>query len=183
MKVGYARVSTSGQSLDVQLEKLEAAGCEKIFSEKQSGKDAGNRPKLQEMLDFVRDGDHVIITRLDRISRSMNDLLTIATTLENKGVSLTATEQVFDTSSSSGRLMFNLLGAFAAFELDIRKERQMEGIAKMKEEGRQTGRPSIINEEVVIEALRANKGVAEIVKELGISRSAVYRIKKEQEEG
>lgn len=183
MKVGYARVSTSGQSLDVQLEKLKEAGCGKIFSEKQSGKTASDRSELQTMLEFVREGDQVIITRLDRISRSMNDLLTIATTLENKGVSLTATEQVFDTSSSSGRLMFNLLGAFAAFELDIRKERQMEGIAKMKEEGRPTGRPSIINEEAVIEALRANKGVAEIVKELGISRSAVYRIKKEQGEG
>lgn len=177
MNVGYARVSTSGQSLEVQLEKLKAIGCEKIFSEKQSGKTASDRPALQEMLEFVRDGDQVIITRLDRISRSMADLLEIATKLEKKGVTLTATEQVFDTSSSSGKLMFNLLGAFAAFELDIRKERQMEGIKKMKEAGNPTGRPTTVNEASVIEALKADKSVAVITKELNVSRSAVYRIK------
>jgi len=179
MKVGYARVSTSGQSLEVQLEKLQAVGCDRIFSEKQSGKTASDRQELQNMLEFVRDGDSVVITRLDRISRSMADLLDIATKLEKKGVTLTATEQVFDTSSSSGKLMFNLLGAFAAFELDIRKERQMEGIAKMKEAGHPTGRPTTVNEAAVVEALKANKSVAVITKELNVSRSAVYRIKKE----
>jgi Site-specific recombinases, DNA invertase Pin homologs len=178
MKVGYCRVSTSGQSLEIQLEKLQAVGCDKIFSEKQSGKTASDRQELQNMLEFVREGDSVVITRLDRISRSMADLLDIATKLETKGVTLTATEQVFDTSSSSGKLMFNLLGAFAAFELDIRKERQMEGITKALAEQRPYGRPVTTDHDQIKEELKAGKSVAEVVREQQVSRTAVYNIRK-----
>jgi len=138
--VGYARVSSSGQSLDVQLDKLRAVGCSRIFSEKRSGKQADGRPELQACLTFLRDGDVLVISRLDRMARSVLDLAKIADALQKKGVALRVLDQAIDTGSPEGRLMFTLLGAFAQFENDIRAERQADGITKAKEKGVSFGR-------------------------------------------
>jgi DNA invertase Pin-like site-specific DNA recombinase len=138
--VGYARVSSSGQSLDVQMDKLAAAGCSRIFAEKRSGKQAENRPELQACLAFLREGDALVISRLDRMARSVLDLAKIADTLQRKGIALRVLDQAIDTASPEGRLMFSLLGAFAQFENDIRAERQTDGIAKAKEKGVSFGR-------------------------------------------
>jgi DNA invertase Pin-like site-specific DNA recombinase len=142
--VGYARVSTSGQSLDIQLDKLTAYGCTKIFAEKRSGKQAEGRPELQACLQFVREGDTLVISRLDRMARSILDLAKIADQLKKKGVSLRVLDQAIDTGTSEGRLMFSLLASFAEFENDIRAERQMDGIAKAKERGVTFGRKRVL---------------------------------------
>lgn len=154
MKVGYARVSSIGQNLDSQISALEKAGCEKIFQEKKSGSKIKNRPVLKEALDFVRDGDIFIVTRLDRCSRSVADLHNIMNQLENKNVSFKATNQEFDTSTSTGRLMVGLLSVVAAFELDLRAERQADGIAVAKKKGVRFGREPKMNEEDVLKALK-----------------------------
>ncbi|MBE1162793.1 recombinase family protein [Dyella acidiphila] len=138
--VGYARVSTTGQSLDIQLDKLKAYGCTKVFAEKRSGRQADSRPELQACLQFVREGDTLVISRLDRMARSILDLTKIADQLKKKGVSLKVLDQAIDTATSEGRLMFSLLASFAEFENDIRAERQLDGIAKAKERGVTFGR-------------------------------------------
>ena len=136
MIVGYARVSSSGQSLDVQLAALKAAGAKKIFSEKLSGTQAANRPALQDALDFVREGDTLLCVRLDRLARSVADLLSICERLVAKGVAFRCSDQSgIDIGSSSGKLMLTILGAVASFESDIRRERQQDGIAAAKANG------------------------------------------------
>jgi DNA invertase Pin-like site-specific DNA recombinase len=138
--VGYARVSSSGQSLDLQMNKLGAAGCSRIFAEKRSGRQTDNRTELLACLAFLREGDVLVICRLDRMARSVLDLAKIADTLQRKGIALRVLDQAIDTSSPEGRLMFSLLGAFAQFENDIRAERQTDGIAHAKEKGVTFGR-------------------------------------------
>lgn len=176
MLVGYARVSSVGQSLKIQEEALTGEGCEKVFSEKLSGLSAKNRNELQEALDFVRSGDTLIVTRLDRLARSVGDLFSIIEKLQAKDVAFRCIQQGgVDTDSSTGRLMMTILGAVAAFEGDIRRERQMEGIAKAKALGVYKGRkPSIDTEEV---KRLHGEGVrpAEIARQLGIARASVYR--------
>ena len=135
MKVGYARVSSTGQNLQSQLEALEKAGCEKIFQEKKSGTNISKREELQNALDFVRNGDTLIVTRLDRCSRNVKDLHEIIETLNNKQVGFKATEQEIDTTTSAGRLMIGLLSIVSAFETDLRAERQADGIASAKKRG------------------------------------------------
>lgn len=177
MLVGYARVSTIGQSLEVQLEALTAAGCEKVFSEKVSGRSTVGREQLGEALDFVRKGDTLVVTRLDRLARSVSDLFSILERMTAKGVAFRCLSQSgVDTDSSSGRLMLGILGAVAAFEADIRKERQAEGIAKAKEDGKYKGRPVSVDREKVL-TLRA-EGVrpSEIAERLKIGRASVYRV-------
>lgn len=176
-RVGYARVSSVGQSLEVQLEQLTAAGCEKVFSEKRSGRTADDREELKRALEWVREGDVFIVTRLDRLARSMIDLRTVVDQLTAKGVGFTVLQQgAIDTTRSDGRLMLNILGSFAEFEADIRKERQADGIARAKAEGVYTGRKPTISPERV-QALRAQgKGASLIAKELGIGRASVYRL-------
>ncbi|WP_429016488.1 recombinase family protein [Aeromonas veronii] len=177
--IGYARVSSVGQSLDVQLDKLAEAGAEKVYQEKMSGKSAKDRQQLQAMLGYVREGDTVVITKLDRLGRSLADLLAIVEKLEAKGVTLRVLDQTFDTGSAQGRLMLSMLGAFAEFELELRKERQMDGIAKAKEQGKHLGRPKELDEEKVKERLKVGDlSPAGVAKELGIGRSTAYRIAK-----
>jgi DNA invertase Pin-like site-specific DNA recombinase len=177
MLVGYARVSSAGQSLDIQREQLAAAGCERVFEEKKSGRAAANRPALQEALRFVREGDMLVVTRLDRLARSVLDLEQIAEGLRGRGVSLKATEQPVDTSSPTGTAFFQMLGVFAQLENALRRDRQMEGIAKAKAEGRHLGRPSSVPVEAVEERLRAGEKPAAIARELRIGRASVYRVK------
>lgn len=154
MKIGYARVSSSGQNLESQFEALENVGCEKIFQEKMSGKQSDNRIELQNALDFVRDGDEFYVTRLDRCSRSVKDLHEIIDMLNNKGVAFKATEQDLDTSTSTGRLMIGLLSIVSAFETDLRAERQADGIKSAIKRGVKFGRVAKMNEEQVVQAIQ-----------------------------
>jgi|TARA_R100001129_G_scaffold18039_1_gene11580 DNA invertase Pin-like site-specific DNA recombinase len=174
--IGYARVSSVGQSLEVQEAALSDAGCDKIFSEKRSGLTAKGRQQLEDALDYVREGDTLIVTRLDRLARSVGDLFAIIERLQDKAVEFRCLQQSgVDTDSSSGRLMLAILGAVAAFEADIRKERQMEGIAKAKAAGVYKGRkPSIDGEEI---RRLSSEGVrpTEIARKLKIGRASVYR--------
>jgi DNA invertase Pin-like site-specific DNA recombinase len=177
MIVGYARVSSSGQSLDVQLAALAAAGAEKIFSEKQSGSQASNRAALQDALEFVREGDELICVRLDRLARSVSDLLTICERLVAKSVGFRCVDQAgIDVTSSSGRLMLTMLGAVAAFENDIRRERQKDGIEAAKIAGVYRGGKARIDAEMVRTLHGDGLGPSEIAAKLKIGRASVYRL-------
>ena len=169
-------MSSEGQSLEIQHEALTAAGCEKIFSEKVSGRSTKDRDQLASALDFVRENDTLIVTRLDRLARSVGDLHQIIEKLTAKGVSFKCLNQSgVDTDTSTGRLMLGVLGAVAVFENDIRRERQMEGIAKAKAAGKYRGRPVSIDPARVKELRETGMGPAAIARELGIGRASVYR--------
>lgn len=173
--VGYARVSSTGQSLDVQLDKL--VDCDKVYQEKKSGLQH-DRPGLNKCLDYVRDGDVLVITRLDRLARSTLHLCKIAEQLEAKGVCLKVLDQNIDTSDATGRLMFNMLGAIAQFETEIRHERQMDGIRKAQDNNVKFGRQAKLQEED-IQALRQKRQSGTLIKELmqeyNLSKSSVYK--------
>jgi len=175
MIVGYARASSASQSLDIQLEALASAGAGKVFSEKMSGTKASNRLGLQDAIEFVRDGDTLLVTRLDRLARSVADLEAIVATLKAKGCHLRATEQPIDTSTPAGVAFLQMLGVFAQFETAIRKERQLEGIARAKEEGVYKGRPAKIDGERIRTMRAGGESPSAIAKTLGINRASVYR--------
>lgn len=176
MKIGYARVSSTSQSLDIQHEALAQAGCEKVFSEKMSGRSTTDREQLALALDFVREGDTLIVTRLDRLARSVGDLHRIIEKLTEKKVAFRCLNQAgVDTDTSTGRLMLAVLGAVAAFENDIRKERQMEGVLKAKALGKYRGRPASIDPARVRELHQTGMGPSQIAKEMKIGRASVYR--------
>jgi DNA invertase Pin-like site-specific DNA recombinase len=173
---GYARVSTTDQDLTIQVAALRAAGCEVIRSEKKSGTTTAGRNELENLIEFARKGDTIVVTRIDRLARSIADLATMVQTLEAKGVALRATEQPIDTSTAAGRCFFQMLGVFAEFETAIRRERQREGIAKAKAKGVYKGRPKTISAERVRELDAAGRGATEIAETLGIGRASVYRL-------
>ncbi|NVD46151.1 recombinase family protein [Qipengyuania atrilutea] len=176
MLVGYARVSSTGQSLDIQNDALEAAGCEKVFAEKVSARSTKDRVELAQAIDFVREGDTLVVTRLDRLARSVGDLHRIIEKLTDKKVAFQCLNQSgVDTDSSTGKLMMAILGAVAQFENDIRRERQAEGIAKAKAEGRYRGRKPTIDPARVKELHATGIGPAAIAREMGIARASVYR--------
>jgi DNA invertase Pin-like site-specific DNA recombinase len=137
--VGYARVSTQDQNLDAQLHLLTEAGVDKAFQEKASGVKE-DRPQLTALMDYVRDGDTVVVCKLDRIARSTKHLLTIADTLEKKGVEFLVLNINLDTSTPTGKLMLTMLGAIATFEREMILERQLEGIREAKNKGMYKGR-------------------------------------------
>ncbi len=175
--VGYARVSSLGQSLDVQVDKLRLAGAEKIFEEKRSGLDA-DRPALRRCLEYVREGDTLIFTRIDRLARSAEDLLRIVRELERRGVIMKVLDQSIDTSDAAGRAFLGMLAVFAEFETNIRRERQMDGVAKAKSRGTKFGRKRQVTDKVasqIREDRNAGKTVPQIMKERGLSRASVYR--------
>lgn len=176
--VGYARVSTRGQSYESQVDRLKAAGVTKLFSEKKSGLD-GKRPELQRCLEFLREGDTLIITKLDRLARSTSDLYRIASELDEKQVTFKVLDDpLVDTTSRTGKLVMGILALIAEFETDIRRERQMEGIARAKAEGRLGGRPKVIDEamEGRIVALRQAKlSIRKIAVEVGVSKASVQK--------
>lgn len=176
MLVGYARCSSASQSLDIQLEALKAAGCEKVFAEEVSGRSTKDREQLAMALDFVREGDTLVVTRLDRLARSVADLHRIIEMLTEKKVVFRCLNQSgVDTDTSTGRLMLAVLGAVAAFENDIRRERQFEGIAKAKAAGKYRGRPATIDPHRIKELRLSGMGPAQIARELQIGRASVYR--------
>lgn len=174
--VGYARVSSVGQSLDVQLEQLKAAGCDKVFSEKITGTTTKGRSQLALALDYVREGDVLVVTRMDRLSRSLTDLRLTVDQLTAKGVGFRALQQSgIDTTRPEGKLMLGMLGAFAEFETDIRKERQLEGIAKAKAANVYKGRKPTVPVAEVHRLAAEGVGATEIGRRLGIGRASVYR--------
>ena len=175
MKVGYARVSSVSQNLDSQLKSLNEYGCEKIFQEKVSGTSTQGRDKLKQCLEFVREGDEFVITRIDRLARSILDLQLIVKQLSDKGVTLTATEQPISTKDAASKCFLDMLGVFGEFETNLRKERQMEGIAKAKERGVYKGRKPSVDVEKVKELKESGLGASAIAKEMGIGRASVYR--------
>ena len=173
--IGYARVSTDDQDCSIQETALRAAGCTIVRSEKRSGTTTAGRDELDTVLSFVRAGDTLMVTRIDRLARSVKDLEGIVDTLKAKGAFLRATEQPIDTATPAGIAFLQMLGVFAQFETAIRKERQMEGIAKAKSEGRYKGRrPSVPVDEVRRLKAEGVKPTA-IAKQLKIGRGSVYR--------
>ena len=174
-KVGYARVSSVGQSLDVQREKL--SECDRLFEEKCSGS-TDARPMLRQCLDYVREGDMLIVSRIDRLARSTLHLCQIAETLREKGVDLVVLDQNIDTSDATGRLLFNMLGAIGQFETEIRAERQMDGIKKAKDRGVQFGKRPALTDDQILE-LRQKRKHGTLIKDLmahyGLSKATIYR--------
>ena len=174
--IGYARVSTTDQDLSLQETALRNAGCEVIRSEKRSGTTTEGRAELQTVLEFLRKGDVLMVTRIDRLARSIGDLQDIVRAIRARGAALKATEQPIDTSTAAGKCFLDMLGVFAEFETNLRRERQLEGIAKAKAEGKYKGRPASIDAAQVREMKKQGLGATEIAKSLGIGRAIVYRV-------
>jgi len=179
--IGYARVSTTDQSTDIQLEKLKAAGCEVIRQEKVSGRSRDGRTELQTVLDFIRPGDVLCICKLDRLGRSTRDVLNLVHELEQKGASLRVLEPSVDTSGPMGRIILTVLGMVAEMELGFIKERQAAGIAKAKAEGVYRGRPAKIDHERIKQLKAQGVGATEIAKAVGCKRAFVYKVLKQAE--
>jgi len=184
MNVGYARVSTSSQNLENQIDQLKSVGCKKIFSEKRSGKNESDREQFKIMMDFVREGDVLYITKLDRLARSVIDLHNIAKFLENKDVNLKVLHQNIDTTSPAGRLLFTMLGAIAEFERDLINERVKEGIESAKKKGVQFGRRAILStkeKNVIYKKNKKGRSVALLSKLFHVARNTIYRAIKDIE--
>lgn len=173
--VGYARVSSVGQSLDVQLDKLKH--CDKIFQEKRSGS-SRKRPRLKACLEYVREGDTLVVTRLDRLARSTLHLCQLAEQLEHKQVNLQVLDQNIHTGDATGRLLFNMLGAIAQFETEIRAERQMDGIQNAKARGVRLGREKSLTQQECLELRQKRQEgvlIKTLMKDYKLSKASVYR--------
>jgi len=173
--IGYARVSSVGQSLAVQQDKLKH--CDKLFEEKRSGT-SDKRPRLKACLEYVREGDILVVTRLDRLARSTLHLCQIAEELKRKGVDLQVLDQQISTTDATGRLLFNMLGAIAQFETEIRAERQKDGIEKAKARGVPFGRhKSLSSQQIAKLQAKRQQGITigSLIKEYSISKATVYR--------
>ena len=176
--IGYARVSSTGQSLDVQETALRDAGCGKIFAEKKSGRKASDREQLALALDYIRDGDTFVVTKLDRLARSVIDLHQIVERITEKGAAFRVLQQSgIDTSTSTGKLTLAVLAAVAEFEADIRAERQRDGIEAAKVKGIYKGRPATIDPATIKAALAGGESPSALAKRLGVARSTVYRLR------
>jgi DNA invertase Pin-like site-specific DNA recombinase len=178
LRIGYGRTSTLDQraGMEAQLRDIRSAGCEKIFHEQVSSVE--KRPQLEACLDFIREGDTLVVTKLDRLARSTQHLLEIADRVKSKGAALHVLNLGADTGTATGRLMFTVIGAIACFERELMLERQREGIARAKAEGKYKGRkPTARARSAEIKALKA-AGVrsVEIARRLGIGRASVYRV-------
>lgn len=173
---GYARVSSVDQNYTLQEKALRAAGCEIVRSEKASGISRNSRDELELLLEFLQEGDTLMVTRVDRLARSIKDLQDIVHLLKEKKVTLKATEQPIDTRSAAGKAFLDMLGVFAEFETNLRRERQLEGVAAAKLRGAYTGRKKAIDD-VEIQRLRFEENMrpADIARQLGIGRTSVYR--------
>ena len=175
--IGYARVSSAGQKLEVQREKLLAAGVERLYEEKRSGTNT-DRQQLQEALSYVREGDTFIVTKIDRLARSAADLLNIVKQLTDKKVEFRVLDQNIDTTTSEGAFMLTMLAAFAQFETAIRADRQADGIAKAKADGKRFGRKPKATGDVA-ESIRAMRAegmlIRDIMQKTGLSKATVYR--------
>lgn len=177
-KIGYARVSTNDQNTSIQMAALKAAGCSIIRQEKISGTSTAGRRELAAILEFIREGDTLVVTRIDRLARSIADLQTIVVQLSARGARLEATEQPIDTSTAAGKAFLDMLGVFAEFETNLRRERQLEGIAKAKAAGVYKGRRASISPLEIARLKQEGLGPAAIAKHLRIGRASVYRLMK-----
>ena len=178
-KIGYARTSTSDQNLDTQIKALTAAGCGMVRTEQKSGTTLAGRPELKTILDFIHPGETLVITRIDRLARSLSDLQIIVKALRVKGAHLAATEQPVDTSTATGKAFFDMLGVFAEFETNLRRERQAEGIAAAKMRGVYRGRRPKIDMDEIQNQLSQGVTPTEIARKLGLSRGTIYKAKKQ----
>ena len=176
-KIGYARTSTVEQNLDSQIIALKAANCKIIRTEQKSGNNLADRKELNNILDFIHKDEYLVVTRIDRLARSLKDLQTIVDLLKAKGAHLIAIEQPVNTSTATGEAFFDMLGVFAEFETNLRRERQAEGIAAAKNKGIYKGRPPSICQEKIKKHLLEGKRPTHIAKELEISRGTIYKIK------
>ncbi|MQW42999.1 helix-turn-helix domain-containing protein [Sinorhizobium meliloti] len=167
-RIGYARTSTTDQNLAAQIAALRNAGCEVIREEQKSGASLEGRPQLMTILDFIHAGETLVITRIDRLARSLRDLQVIVDRLKAKGAHLVATEQPVDTSTAAGKAFFDMLGVFAEFETNLRRERQAEGIAAARK----------IDRAEILLRLQQGQGPSKIARDLGISRGTVYQVRK-----
>lgn len=172
---GYARVSTEDQNLDVQVAALITAGCEMVRAEIRCGSGLEGRDELRTLLDFMRPGDELVVTRIDRLSRSLRDLQNVVYELRAKGITVRATEQPIDTSTAAGAAFFAMVGVFAEFETTLRRERQREGVAAAKSRGVYKGRRPTVPVTEVRRMKSEGIGPADIARRLGIGRASVYR--------
>ncbi len=176
--VGYARVSTVDQDYELQVEALKKVGCKKIFSEKKTGTTIKERSELQQCLEYLREGDTLVVTRIDRLARSLRDLQNLVHSLKEEGIELKALEQPVDTGTAAGKAFLDMLGVFAEFETNLRRERQLEGIAKAKKEGKYKGRKPTARKKAdqVLSLIQQGKTRQTVADELGIGVASVYRI-------
>ena len=172
---GYARVSTADHNLDAQTAVLQAAGCTMVRTETGDGATLAGRPELGTILEFIHPGETLVVTRIDRLARSMRDLQIIVATLKDKGAHLAATEQPVDTSTAAGKAFFDMLGVFAEFETNLRRERQAEGVAAAKQRATYRGRLPSIDMEAIKHRLARGLSPTAIARELRISRGTVYK--------
>jgi len=177
MRIGYARVSTEEQSLDAQKKRLREDGCEKIFSEKESGTRT-DRPKLKEAFDHLRDGDVLVVWRLDRLGRSTKDLIQKTERLDRIGAELDVIDQEIDTTTAQGRFFFRMMAALAEFEADLTSKRTKEGMRTAVKEGH-VGRPPALTEEEIrqVQALMRDDSIstAEIARRYDTTTTTIYR--------
>jgi DNA invertase Pin-like site-specific DNA recombinase len=173
--IGYCRASSIDESLEIQQDALRAAGCDVIRGEKRSGTTTAGRAELQTVLEFLQPGDTLMVTSIDRLARSIGDLQDIVRTIKGKGAALKATEQPIDTSTAAGKCFLDMLGVFSEFETNLRRERQLEGIAKAKADGKYKGRKRSVDIDAVRSLKAEGIGPAAIAKRLGVARASVYR--------
>lgn len=180
MKFGYARVSTTDQNLTLQLNALQKAGCERVFQEHISGAKA-DRPELAKMLEMLRDGDEVVVWKLDRLGRSLQHLIDLVAQFDKRGVALASLNDHIDTGTPAGKLVFRIFASLAEFEREVIRERTMAGLAAAKAQGRTGGKPKGLSEEAkkqarVAESLHKEKyPIKEIARQLSLSRTTVYK--------
>ena len=176
-RIGYARVSTADQNPEAQITALEAAGCTMIRTETGSGSSLESRPELGIILDFIHPDETLVVTRIDRLARSLKDLQAIVAKLRERGANIAATEQPVDTSTATGKAFFDMLGVFAEFETSLRRERQAEGIAAARRRGIYRGRPPKIDMDAIGHRIAEGQSPTRIAREMGVSRGTVYKAK------
>ncbi len=178
MNIGYARVSTADQNLDLQNDALDSAGCEKIYTDKMSGAKTA-RPGLDQILGILRKGDTLVVWKLDRLGRSLKHLIQVMNQLEERGIYFKSVQESLDTSTPGGKLIFHVFGALAEFERDIIRERTLAGLAAARSRGRKGGRPRKLSKKQVEIATNLMKDISipivEICKTLGVSKATLYR--------
>jgi DNA invertase Pin-like site-specific DNA recombinase len=177
--IGYARVSTFEQILDLQRDALNAAKCDRIFTDTMSGS-RSDRPGLEQALDYLRAGDVLVVWRLDRLGRSLKYLIEVITKLNERGIGFKSLTEQIDTTTSGGKLIFHVFGALAEFERDIIRERTQAGLAAARARGRMGGRPKKLGTPTKVAMARnlyadPSHSIADICKSLGISRATLYR--------
>lgn len=180
MKIGYARVSTQDQNLDMQTDALKSAGCEKVYMEHASGKSVA-RPELEKLMAHVRKGDTIVVWKLDRLGRSLKDLLQIINTFKDQGVGFVSLNDPIDTTTAQGMLVFNIFASLAEFEREIIRERTMAGLASARARGRKGGRPKGLSKEAQKTAMACETlyksgelTIKEMCEQLGVSKSTFY---------